>query len=360
MCLRKKLFDLLFDFFSTESLVLELRRVANGAEFGDVLRVAAVVAGEFVQKFMYREAYVAVFAFRYIRAAPALQVGCISAPVLKQDDLLVVLQCFSDFFEQQGSEMTFHLFFAVCFFGIGYQNIGQFHLAVTLIESHVAVFSGFGVEIAFDGRSGTAEQGVGTVERSQHDGCIAGVVSRRRIKLLVACLVLFVHNDQSQFTKWYEKCRTCPYYYFTALVVQQGVPDFHPLGIREAGMIHGEFIAENTFQAGGELCGQCNFRYQVKHLLLFGQGFFYQVDVEFGLTARRNAVKQHCFHVGKLPVDFFERCLLIFVERMFFFREHFRAVEPSGFFLIDLQHIPSGQAVEHGRRATRLFEQFFL
>ena len=129
-----------------------------------MFRIAAIMAGEFVQKFVNCQTHIAVFAFGYIGAVFAFQIWSVAAPVLKKNDLLFVLQRFFGFFLQQGSEMTFHLLFAVGFFGIGNQNIRKFHFPETLIDSYIAIFTCFSVEITLDGWRSTTKQGFGTMK----------------------------------------------------------------------------------------------------------------------------------------------------------------------------------------------------
>ena len=91
-------------------------------------------------------------------------------------------------------------------------------------------------------------------------------------------------------------------------------------------MIHRKFVTKNPFQSRSELCGKRYFRHQIEHLLLFCQGLFYQVDVEFGLAAGCYAVKQHRFFINKLMVQLVKSLKLKFVEWIFLFGKHFRSV----------------------------------
>ena len=104
---------------------------------------------------------------------------------------------------------------------------------MSLMQFYQTVFAGFSVEIALDGRSGGSQQSFGAMHRGQHNGCIAGMVARRRIVLLVARFVLFVHYYQSQLPERKENGRTNANDHLIAFIVQHIIPYLHTLGIRE-------------------------------------------------------------------------------------------------------------------------------
>src|ERR1035437_1167764 len=135
-----------------------------------------------------------------------------------------------------------------------------------LIEFYQSEFSGEGIAIGFYCRSSSAEQGFCTVHRCQYNGGIAGMITWCRIVLLIARLVFFVNNDQSQLAEWQENRRPNANNHVVGLVIQYIVPNLHPFRIREFGMIYTQFTSKNTFQSGGKLSGEGNFGHKVEHL----------------------------------------------------------------------------------------------
>ena len=89
-------FDVIFYFFRAEAAVAQVSALAGGADAGQLVGVATVVAGQLVQPLMVGEADVAVLAFGYPAAGVALYHGGETAAVLKEDDLLFLFQRLAD------------------------------------------------------------------------------------------------------------------------------------------------------------------------------------------------------------------------------------------------------------------------
>ena len=83
-------------FFRAEAAVAQVSALAGGADAGQLVGVATVVAGQLVQPLMVGEADVAVLAFGYPAAGVALYHGGETAAVLKEDDLFFLFQRLAD------------------------------------------------------------------------------------------------------------------------------------------------------------------------------------------------------------------------------------------------------------------------
>ena len=88
-------FDVIFYFFRAEAAVAQVSALAGGADAGQLVGVATVVAGQLVQPLMVGEADVAVLALGYQRRCCTLSWGE-AAAVLKEDDLLFLFQRLAD------------------------------------------------------------------------------------------------------------------------------------------------------------------------------------------------------------------------------------------------------------------------
>ncbi len=88
------------------------------------------------------------------------------------------------------------------------------------------------------------------MQAGQHDSCIPGMVTGRRIILLVGSIVLFIDNHQSEVMERKEKSgpssednlETPGFKVF--LLVQAVVPDFNPFVIVIFRMINPHIVAE--------------------------------------------------------------------------------------------------------------------
>ncbi len=76
------------------------------------------------------------------------------------------------------------------------------HIAVTLIQLYHLIFFFQGIVIRFTAGCGTTHQKGNVVLPGNHHGYISGIITRCRLKLLKAAVVLFIHNDQPRVLKW--------------------------------------------------------------------------------------------------------------------------------------------------------------
>ena len=105
----EKGFDVIFYFLRAEAAVAQVSALAGGADAGQLVGVATVVAGQLVQPLMVGEADVAVLALGYPAAGVALYHGGEAAAVLKEDDLALFVPAPRGYIEEQWGERTVHL-----------------------------------------------------------------------------------------------------------------------------------------------------------------------------------------------------------------------------------------------------------
>ena len=70
------------------------------------------------------------------------------------------------------------------------------------------------------------------------------------------------------------------------------LPDLHAFCIRIFGVIDAQAVAKDTLQTTHDLYGQGDLGQEIKHLLFLFQCLTNQVDIDFGLSAGGNAVKE--------------------------------------------------------------------
>jgi crossover junction endodeoxyribonuclease RuvC len=92
------------------------------------------------------------------------------------------------------------------------------------------------------------------------------------------------------------------------------LPYLHPFSITILGMINAQAIAENTLKAFHNLHGEGYLGQQVKHLLMVLQRLLYQMNIDFSLSTRCNAMKQHHIMLHKLHENLIIAFLLSLIE----------------------------------------------
>ena len=96
-CIGKHSFHIGFNLFRAYSVVSYVCASAFGASGGHCVCCAAVMAGKTLGCLMIGEAYVAFFALGNPSAVATFEIRSVSSAVLKQNDLLVCLECFLHF-----------------------------------------------------------------------------------------------------------------------------------------------------------------------------------------------------------------------------------------------------------------------
>ena len=193
---------------------------------------------------------------------------------------------------------------------IHHRNVGQLSALVTFKQFHQSEFPGLCFVIRVNCRGCTAQQGLGAMQMSQHDGGIAGIIPWRRVILLVAGLMLLVNHHKANLGKGQEHRRPHAENHHWLVAVQQFAPDVHALGIGELGMIHQQAVAKDFPQTVGELCGETYLRHQIKYLMTRLKGRQYSMTVNLGLAAAGNAAQEHNVLFAPLLVNL-PQCLAL-------------------------------------------------
>ena len=107
----------------------------------------------------------------------------------------------------------------------------------------------------------------------QHHGAVAGVVARSRVALLVARVVLLVHDDQSEAAERQEERRTGPDDQLAARRTGQPQADLRAASGREFRVVGGNAAAEDTLQAFDKLCREGDFGDEKDDGFLRSEGF---------------------------------------------------------------------------------------
>ena len=118
------------------------------------------------------------------------------------------------------------------------------------------------------------------------------MVARSRVLLLERRLVLLIHNDESEIAERQEERRARAEYHPVGIVGQLPLPYLHPFGVAVFGMVYAQAVAEDVAQTLHYLHRERNLRQQIEHLTALAQRLVNEMDVYFGLAARRHAVQQ--------------------------------------------------------------------
>ena len=118
------------------------------------------------------------------------------------------------------------------------------------------------------------------------------MVAGGRVLLLVGVLVLLVHNHEAEVAERKKDGGADTEDNVIVCFRQLLLPDFHPFGIGELGVIDAQSGAEYALQALCDLCSEGYFGQEIEHLLSLPDGFLYQVNVDFCLAACRDAMQQ--------------------------------------------------------------------
>ena len=171
--------------------------------------------------------------------------------------------------------------------------------------------------------------------------------------------MLLIDDDESESLKGQKNRRPRPENHVVRLVGKLFLPDFDALGIAVFRMVNAQPIAENSAQSLHHLHGQGNFGQQIKHLTAFVEGFLDEVDVDFGLAARRDAVQQHDALVFKLRLNLVESLLLWFAQRLDLFGMRLATVvQPPHFTLVSIKDFAVDERFQHRRSAVAFVHQF--
>ena len=125
-------------------------------------------------------------------------------------------------------------------------HLRQFTSFVTMGQLHQSVTACTSLPVGLHSGRRTAKQCLGPMHASQHYRCVAGIVARSRILLLVGRLMLFVDNDESQRRKGQKHRRARTDNDLGRGVVKQTVPYLHTLVIGKFGVIYQHVVAKHS------------------------------------------------------------------------------------------------------------------
>ena len=142
-------------------------------------------------------------------------------------------------------------------------HLGQVCALEALVEFHQAILAVEGLVVGVYGGCGAAKQGLGAVHVGEHDGGVAGVVSRCGVVLLVAGLVFFVDYHQAYLGEGEEDGGPHAEDYHRLVAGEDAVPQVYALGVGELGVVDEQAVAEDFAQAVGELGSEADFGHEV-------------------------------------------------------------------------------------------------
>ena len=141
---------------------------------------------------------VAIFAGGHALASVAYHPHGVAPPVLEEDDLLFLVQGLPYLLNQEVGKYALRLPLTGGGSHIHHPDVGQLVAREALGELHQPILAQLHIVVAFQRRSGGAQQHGGLVHPGQHYGAVAGVVARGRVLLLVGGVVLLIYNDEPE------------------------------------------------------------------------------------------------------------------------------------------------------------------
>ena len=203
-----------------------------------------------------------------------------------------LFQRFADVLQEQRREGTVHHLLAVQLLDVYGDNLRQLYLFIAFFQFHEAILTGCGIVPSLYRRGCRTQQSFGAVHGGEYNGCIASMIARGGVLLLVGVFVLLVHNHETEVAERKEDGGADAENNVIVCFRQLLLPDFHPFGIGELGVIDAQSGAEYALQALCDLCSESYFGQEIEHLLSLPDGFFYQMNIDFGLAACRDAMQQ--------------------------------------------------------------------
>ncbi len=246
---------------------------------------SAVMAAQLMQLLVVGEAHIAVVAMGHPGAALALPYGHVAAPVLEEDGLLALLQRSVDGIDERLAEVPAHLPPARSIAQINNGDRRHGHIAEAGEQFGISVLPAARVVQALQAGCGAAEQGLGAMNASEHDGHVARVVAGRWFMLFIAGVVLLVHHHQLQIAVGEEEGGACSNDDGCRIVpLRHAHPELRALMRRHAAVVHGDPLAEAGAQPLDDLRRKGDLRQQVEHLPAAGHGFIDERAVHLGLA----------------------------------------------------------------------------
>ena len=139
------------------------------------------------------------------------------------------------------------------------------------------------------------------------------------------------------------------------------LPDFHTLRIAVFRMEDAEPVAKHLVQSLHNLNGEGDFGQQIKHLLMFLDGFPDKMDVDFSLSTRSHTMQKHHVLIHHLQEYLIVGILLGFGKRLDEFEMRFsQCVQSAHLQFIGNEDAPVDERLDHCYRASCLVHQLLL
>ena len=139
------------------------------------------------------------------------------------------------------------------------------------------------------------------------------------------------------------------------------LPDFYTLSITIFRMVDAQPVAENSMKALHDLYGQSDFRQKIEHLLVFLDGFFDEMDVNFRLSAGCHTMKQYNILFHHLHQDTIIGILLSQGERFNQVKMRFSIrIQSSYFQFVSKEDSSINKRLDNSSCTMALIHQFFL
>lgn len=198
------------------------------AQIRQLVYRAAVVAHKLAGMVMVGQRHIAILTLGYPRALFAPHHRSIAAPVAEQYRLVRGAHGIIDASDGIERKRAVHGPFLSRPFHIddAYRRKGQ--LVVARGKAHKTEFAVESLIICVDSRSRAPEQRFGAVHRCEHQRHIAGIVAWSGLRLLVACLMLLVDNDEPQASERQKQRRTRAKYHARSRLGKHALPYVHP------------------------------------------------------------------------------------------------------------------------------------
>ena len=109
----KQNLDIIFYLLCTKPTIAQVSTFASRALMGQLIGITAVMASQLIQSFVKCQTHITVFALRHPPARITLNHRSKATPVLKQDDLLLLIQSLMNILKQQRREWSVHTLLAM-------------------------------------------------------------------------------------------------------------------------------------------------------------------------------------------------------------------------------------------------------
>ena len=270
--------------------------------------MAAVVADESPPALVVGQRHVAVRAPRRPSALRTLDIGRKATPVLEQHHLSAPPERLVDLVQQQFVEVAVPLATARRTQRIRHVNHRRPRRAVALGQLRTPVLPRRGIRPRLHRRRGAPQQRMPARQPRHHHGAVPCVVARRRVRLLVARIVLLVDHDQLQVFQRQEERRPRPDHELAPLRTAQTEVRFRAPAVRELRVVGRNTAPEDPLHAFDQLRRQGDLRNQQQHVPAPRQHLGDQVDVDLRLPRARDTLQQRrLLPCGKLSAQGVER-----------------------------------------------------